>query len=147
MKGASSSQLLFTAAAECVSRPIVLLDPDFNLAHVLAPPLPPDEISRDRPRSRDATPPSVGARRVSRPWRGARTRGQPLLAPCRDRPRSPELTRDRPAGCAGNVLEPYLFGKTLDLSPVVILCSLMVWAALWGITGMVHWPPGGSTGR
>jgi len=38
---------------------------------------------------------------------------------------------------AGNVLEPYLFGKTLDLSPVVILCSLMVWAALWGITGMV----------
>jgi len=39
------------------------------------------------------------------------------------------------------VLEPYLFGKTLDLSPVVILCSLMVWAALWGITGMVRWPP------
>ena len=56
------------------------------------------------------------------------------------RPRSPELTRDRPAGCIGNVLEPYLFGKTLDLSPVVILCSLMVWAALWGITGMVHLP-------
>jgi len=65
-----------TVFAIALPMPIVLLDPDFNLAHVLAPPLPPDEISRDRPRSREANPPSVGARRVPRPRRGARTRGQ-----------------------------------------------------------------------
>jgi len=74
-----------TVFAIALPMPIVLLDPDFNLAHVLVAFLVP------------------GAAHA----------------------------------LAGNVLEPYLFGKTLDLSPVVILCSLMVWAALWGITGMV----------
>jgi len=40
-------------------------------------------------------------------------------------------------GFAGNVLEPMLFGSTLRLHPVVVLLSLMTWAALWGVTGMV----------
>ena len=30
-----------------------------------------------------------------------------------------------------------LFGSTLRLHPVVVLLSLMTWAALWGVTGMV----------
>ena len=37
----------------------------------------------------------------------------------------------------GNVLEPLVFGHSLELQPVVILLSLMVWGMLWGITGMV----------
>ncbi len=37
----------------------------------------------------------------------------------------------------GNVLEPLIFGHSLELHPVVILCSLMVWGMLWGLTGMV----------
>lgn len=40
-------------------------------------------------------------------------------------------------GIAGNVLEPMLFGKSLQLHPIVILTSLMIWAALWGVIGMV----------
>lgn len=40
-------------------------------------------------------------------------------------------------GIAGNLLEPMLFGKSLQLHPVVILTSLMLWAALWGVIGMV----------
>jgi AI-2 transport protein TqsA len=35
----------------------------------------------------------------------------------------------------GNFLEPYLMGSSLNLSPFVILVSLMVWSALWGIPG------------
>ncbi len=38
---------------------------------------------------------------------------------------------------SGSVLEPLLFGKTLKLHPVVILLSLLLWASVWGITGMV----------
>lgn len=37
----------------------------------------------------------------------------------------------------GNVLEPLLFGHSLELQPVLILFSLMVWGSLWGLTGMV----------
>jgi predicted PurR-regulated permease PerM len=37
----------------------------------------------------------------------------------------------------GNVLEPLLFGHSLELQPVVILLSLMVWGMLWGVIGMV----------
>lgn len=37
----------------------------------------------------------------------------------------------------GNVLEPLVFGHSLELQPVIILLSLMVWGMLWGITGMV----------
>ena len=35
----------------------------------------------------------------------------------------------------GNVLTPKLMGDTLDLSPVVILLSLLFWGWLWGISG------------
>jgi predicted PurR-regulated permease PerM len=36
----------------------------------------------------------------------------------------------------GNVLEPRMMGKTLNLSPVVILFSLALWGSIWGIIGM-----------
>lgn len=37
----------------------------------------------------------------------------------------------------GNVLEPKVMGRSLDLHPVVILLALMVWGALWGGIGML----------
>lgn len=36
----------------------------------------------------------------------------------------------------GNIIEPQLAGKKLNLSPVVILLSLFFWSAIWGIGGM-----------
>jgi len=36
----------------------------------------------------------------------------------------------------GNILEPRLMGSSLDLSPTVILVSLIFWGWLWGIWGM-----------
>ena len=36
-----------------------------------------------------------------------------------------------------SVLEPLIFGRSLELAPVVILLSLMIWGMLWGLTGMV----------
>jgi predicted PurR-regulated permease PerM len=35
----------------------------------------------------------------------------------------------------GNILTPKIMGDALDLSPVVILISLMFWGIIWGITG------------
>jgi len=35
----------------------------------------------------------------------------------------------------GNLLDPYLMGSSLNLSPFVILVSLTVWSGLWGIPG------------
>ena len=35
----------------------------------------------------------------------------------------------------GNLLDPYLMGSSLNMSPFVILVSLTVWSALWGIPG------------
>src|SRR5215475_2254872 len=35
----------------------------------------------------------------------------------------------------GNLLDPYLMGASLNLSPLVILFSLAVWSKLWGIPG------------
>jgi AI-2 transport protein TqsA len=35
----------------------------------------------------------------------------------------------------GNLLDPYLMGNSLNLSPFVILFSLATWGALWGIPG------------
>lgn len=35
----------------------------------------------------------------------------------------------------GNLLDPYLMGNSLNLSPFVIVLSLAVWTALWGIPG------------
>jgi predicted PurR-regulated permease PerM len=35
----------------------------------------------------------------------------------------------------GNLLDPYLMGDSLNLSPFIILFSLAVWSKLWGIPG------------
>ena len=37
----------------------------------------------------------------------------------------------------GNILEPKIAGKSLNLSPIVILLSLIFWGYIWGITGMI----------
>jgi len=37
----------------------------------------------------------------------------------------------------GNVVEPKLTGKSLNLSPIVILISLIFWGYIWGIVGMM----------
>jgi len=37
----------------------------------------------------------------------------------------------------GNVLEPMMMGKGLDLSPVVVMLSLIFWGWVWGIMGMI----------
>jgi AI-2 transport protein TqsA len=37
----------------------------------------------------------------------------------------------------GNVLEPRIMGERLDLHPVTVLLSLVVWGMLWGIVGML----------
>jgi predicted PurR-regulated permease PerM len=36
----------------------------------------------------------------------------------------------------GNVIEPRLLGNKLNLSPLVVLVSLLVWNKIWGISGM-----------
>ncbi|ESR22826.1 AI-2E family transporter [Lutibaculum baratangense] len=36
----------------------------------------------------------------------------------------------------GNVVEPALMGRSLNLSPLVIILSLTFWGALWGVVGM-----------
>lgn len=40
-------------------------------------------------------------------------------------------------GGIGNVLEPKVMGKSLDLSPVVVLFALVFWGWMWGVTGMI----------
>ncbi len=37
----------------------------------------------------------------------------------------------------GNVFEPRIMGKSLDLHPVAILIALIFWGILWGIVGML----------
>jgi len=37
----------------------------------------------------------------------------------------------------GNLLEPRLFGKQFNLSPVILLFSLGLWFVLWGVAGAV----------
>lgn len=37
----------------------------------------------------------------------------------------------------GNYIEPKVMGKTLNLSPLVVILSLSFWGALWGIVGMI----------
>ena len=37
----------------------------------------------------------------------------------------------------GNVVEPRLFGKSLNVSPLITILSLAVWGKIWGVTGMV----------
>ncbi len=36
----------------------------------------------------------------------------------------------------GNVVEPKLMGSSLNLSPLVVLLSLVLWGSVWGIAGM-----------
>jgi AI-2 transport protein TqsA len=36
----------------------------------------------------------------------------------------------------GNVVEPQIMGKNLDLSPIIIVLSLIFWGWLWGVVGM-----------
>lgn len=38
--------------------------------------------------------------------------------------------------CIGSLIEPKLMGNSLNLSPIVILLSLGLWGAIWGIPGM-----------
>jgi predicted PurR-regulated permease PerM len=35
-----------------------------------------------------------------------------------------------------NVVEPAIMGRTLNLSPLVVIVSLMVWGSMWGVVGM-----------
>lgn len=35
-----------------------------------------------------------------------------------------------------NIIEPKMMGRSLNLSPLVILLSLVVWGSIWGIAGM-----------
>ncbi len=37
----------------------------------------------------------------------------------------------------GNVLEPKIIGNRLDLSPLLLLLSLVFWGYIWGIPGMI----------
>ncbi len=36
----------------------------------------------------------------------------------------------------GNIIEPRFLGKSLNLSPLIILIALAVWGSIWGILGM-----------
>jgi predicted PurR-regulated permease PerM len=36
----------------------------------------------------------------------------------------------------GNLVEPRLMGRTLNLSPLVIILSLTLWGSIWGVAGM-----------
>ena len=37
----------------------------------------------------------------------------------------------------GNILEPKIVGKSMNLSPLVVLIALMFWGYAWGIVGMI----------
>jgi predicted PurR-regulated permease PerM len=37
----------------------------------------------------------------------------------------------------GNVLEPRLMGNSLNISPFVVILSLILWSILWGVVGML----------
>ena len=41
------------------------------------------------------------------------------------------------SGFVGYVVEPRMLGRTLNISPLVILISLTVWGAIWGVMGMI----------
>jgi predicted PurR-regulated permease PerM len=35
-----------------------------------------------------------------------------------------------------NIVEPKLMGSSLNLSPLIVIVSLVVWGTIWGVTGM-----------
>jgi len=37
----------------------------------------------------------------------------------------------------GNFIEPRVLGGAMDLHPIVVLLSLMLWGSLWGVVGMI----------
>jgi len=37
----------------------------------------------------------------------------------------------------GNFIDPMLMGDSLDLHPVSVLLSLMIWGTIWGVVGML----------
>ncbi|MCB0704360.1 MAG: AI-2E family transporter [Saprospiraceae bacterium] len=37
----------------------------------------------------------------------------------------------------GNVIEPRVMGNSLNISPLVVIISLILWGAIWGIVGMI----------
>lgn len=37
----------------------------------------------------------------------------------------------------GSIIEPRIMGKSMNLSPLVILLSLSVWGSIWGVAGML----------
>lgn len=37
----------------------------------------------------------------------------------------------------GNYIEPRIMGKSLNLSPLVVVLSLTIWGSIWGILGMI----------
>ena len=40
-------------------------------------------------------------------------------------------------GYVGNVLEPMVFGSSLNMTPMAILGGLVIWGSVWGIPGAV----------
>ena len=39
-------------------------------------------------------------------------------------------------GIIGHGLDPFLMGRSLNLSPIFIISSLALWGMIWGIAGM-----------
>ena len=37
----------------------------------------------------------------------------------------------------GNFVEPKIMGNSLNISPLVVIITLMIWGVMWGITGML----------
>ena len=36
----------------------------------------------------------------------------------------------------GNIIDPKIMGKRLNLSPLVLILSLVIWGSIWGVVGM-----------
>jgi len=41
------------------------------------------------------------------------------------------------ANVVGNIIEPQILGDKLDLSPILLLLSLIMWGYVWGVMGMI----------